>query len=82
MSWHNELTEANNHLGIQTMNKYIMQGRHIEGTTYKYHLVSDTLVVERKAIKMTVDQAVDYAKTNNLQNVSSGLVAMMKAGVK
>lgn len=64
------------------MNKYIMQGRHIEGTTYKYHLVSDTLVVERKAIKMTVDQAEQFAEENNLQRVSSALVAMMKAGVK
>jgi hypothetical protein len=64
------------------MNKYLMQGRHIEGTTYKYHLVCESLVISRKAIKMAVEQAVEYAKANNLQNVSSGLVAMMKAGVK
>lgn len=58
--------------------KFLMQGRYVSGSTYKYHLVDENLVEDKQLI-LTVSEAEVFALSNNIKRISSGSMTILRS---
>lgn len=57
--------------------KFLMQGRCVSGSIYKYHLVDENLV-EDGQLTFTVAEAETFSSVNKIKRISSGSMTILR----